>query len=238
MGKSPTLEVLNRFRRQPTQLFRGYTALAGRNLPFTGLQFPLFEYLKAYFLDRRKRKKLQKKAERGEGGGGRGGEIKVDGIWERARITALSAALAGTGAAWVTTPIDVIKTRIMLGAGDEVKKTPDSLRQGGGGGEAARVTAKQGALDVAKQIFKNEGMPGMFRGAILRSVWTAVGSGLYLGCYEGGRHYLEERRRDKDEEGGPAVLMGKTKKDLKGVKVGVGPSRSQGENLRKSGWQD
>lgn len=237
--KSPTVEVLKQFRRHPTKLFRGYTALAARNLPFTGLQFPMFEYLKGYLLDRRKRKKLQDRR-----GGEGGGVVKVDGIFERARITALSAALAGTGAAWVTTPIDVIKTRIMLGAGDEAMKTPHSAKNGGGGGsgssggsgEAARSTARQGAIDVATQILKSEGIRGIFRGAILRSLWTAFGSGLYLGCYEAGRHYLEERKREKDAEGGD--VLPRKERDWKDVKVGVWTSRGQGDNVRKSAWQE
>ena len=222
---SPTVEVLRLFRRHPTKLFRGYTALAARNLPFTGLQFPIFEHLKAFFLDRRKRKKAQQP--HGEAGGGL---PTLDGIFERARITALSAALAGTGAAWVTTPIDVVKTRIMLGAGDEAKKAPPHPRNNRGG-EAPRLTA----LDITKQILQTDGIRGMFRGAILRSLWTAFGSGLYLGCYEGGRHYLEERRRrgPSDEPAGD-VLMDK-ERDWKG---GAGPSRSQGQNVKKSAWQD
>lgn len=226
---SPTIEVLKQFRRQPTKLFRGYTALAARNLPFTGLQFPIFEHLKAYFLDRRKRNKARK-----------GQEGSVDGILERARITALSAALAGTGAAWVTTPIDVLKTRIMLAAGDETRQNsdPHPQKSGAGGDEAAKSRGRQTALALTKEILKTEGVKGMFRGALLRSIWTAFGSGLYLGCYEGGRHYLEERRRDGDERGGD-VLMGREKeKDWKGVKVGIGRSRSQGDEVGKSAWQD
>ncbi len=231
------MEVLRQFRAQPTKLFRGYTALAARNLPFTGLQFPMFEHLKSYFLDRRK----QKKSQSGEADG------KVDGIFERARITALSAALAGTGAAWVTTPIDVIKTRIMLSAGDEAKQdnNPHAIDGDAKGRVKAKPTptagpARQGALDVTRQILQSEGIRGMFRGALLRSLWTAFGSGLYLGCYEGGRHYLEERRRDRDETGGDA-LMGKARereRDWSGVKVGVGTSRSQGEKVGKSRWQE
>jgi solute carrier family 25 (mitochondrial S-adenosylmethionine transporter), member 26 len=230
------MEVLRQFRAQPTKLFRGYTALAARNLPFTGLQFPMFEHLKAYFLDRRKQKKIQS----GDTAAG-----KVDGIFERARITALSAALAGTGAAWITTPIDVIKTRIMLSAGDEAKqeKSPHAL-DGEGKGKATPTSTngsgRQSALDVTRHILRNDGIRGMFRGALLRSLWTAFGSGLYLGCYEGGRHYLEERRRDSDDEGGDVVMERnkEIKRDWKGLKVGIGPSRSQGEKVGKSGWQD
>lgn len=39
---SVTMQVLRHFKT-PSQLWRGYSALAARNLPFTAMQFPLFE---------------------------------------------------------------------------------------------------------------------------------------------------------------------------------------------------
>jgi len=42
---SVTIQALKQFQR-PSQLWRGYTALAARNLPFTAMQFPMFEHLK------------------------------------------------------------------------------------------------------------------------------------------------------------------------------------------------
>lgn len=221
--KSPTLEVLKQFRRQPTKLMTGYTALAARNLPFTGLQFPLFEYLKGYFIARRARRK------EGAGHGNR-----VDGIFERARITAMSAGLAGTAAAWVTTPIDVVKTRIMLKAGEEAGC------DNGGPSEAQRqqrlIRSKPSGWEVGRTILRTEGIQGIFRGAILRSVWTALGSGLYLGCYEGGRFWLEERRKAEEDLDQDFVV--EKMHSAAPTKVGVGASRSQGENIRKSAWQD
>lgn len=206
--RSPTIEVLKQFRRQPTNLWRGYTALAARNLPFTGLQFPIFEQLKDHFMAKRRRRK--------------GGE-PVDGIFERASITAMSAALAGSGAAWITTPIDVVKTRIMLSAGDETAKAA-AEEQG---------SARRSGWEVGRGVLKHEGVRGLFRGALLRSIWTAMGSGLYLGCYEGGRFYLEEQRRDSQANEGDAVMA----KDYKDVKVGIGKSRSQ-DVVKKSAWQE
>ena len=210
---STTLEVLKHFRRHPTKLWRGYTALAARNLPYTALQFPVFEHLKQYFLARRKQKK---------------GGKPVDGVFERASITAMSAGIAGSGAAWITTPIDVVKTRIMLAARDETSNSA-SDNSGGSGKKAAR---KSGWL-VGREILRNEGLRGLFRGAMLRSAWTTLGSGLYLGCYEGGRFYLENARKDAKANDGDFLM----KKDPKDIKVGIGRSRSQ-EVVKKSAWQD
>ena len=216
---SPTLEVLKNFRRRPTDLFRGYTALAARNLPFTALQFPVFEHLKTYFIQRRKQKK--------------GGKL-VDGIYERASITAMSAAIAGSGSAWITTPIDVVKTRIMLAAGAETSReaAEKSTRSSGEEKQVQRAPRKSG-FAVGREVLKAEGIKGLFRGALLRSVWTAMGSGLYLGAYEGGRFYLEDQRAAQGVKEGDS-LMGK---NLKDIKVGIGRSRSQ-DVVKKSAWQD
>ena len=56
-------------------------------------------------------------------------------------------------------------------------------------------TGQAGGYAIGKEIFRTEGLKGLFRGGLLRSLWTAVGSGLYLGTYESGRRYLEERRK-------------------------------------------
>lgn len=220
MGRkvSPTAYVFKKFRQQPTQLWRGYTALAARNLPFTALQFPIFEKLKVFFMQKRKTSK--------------GGE-PVDGIFERATITAGSAAIAGSGSAWITTPIDVVKTRIMLAASNESTKPKADSTQASWMTHGVAGARKSG-FTVAQEVFKQEGIKGLFRGAALRGGWTAMGSGLYLGSYEGGRFYLEDQRKQKNE--GDHVMQ--RERDWSNVKVGVGPSRSHGNEARKSGWQD
>ena len=214
---SPTAFVFKQFRKHPSRLWNGYTALAARNLPFTAMQFPAFEYLKKYFLDRRKAKNQGQ---------------PVDGIFERAWITAMSGGLAGSVAAWITPPFDVVKTRIMLAAGKESSQPkgdgpagPSWLTHGAAG-------QRKSQFAVAKEVIQEQGGRGLFRGAALRGAWTSLGSGLYLGCYEGGRFYLEDSRKKANE--GDHVMQ----KDWSDVKVGIGGSRSQGETLKKSAWQD
>ena len=217
-GRSTSLEVFKQFRKHPSGLWRGYTALAARNLPFTGLQFPLFEHLKSRLLARRKRQK---------------GDKRVDGVFERARITAMSAAVAGSGAAWITTPIDVVKTRIMLAAGEDKTMPKMAVAEDHGTSQRVEKASRKSGWEVARGVLRNEGVRGLFRGALLRSVWTAIGSGLYLSCYEAGRFYLEEQRKEaKASEGNH--FMGK---DLKDIQVGVGRSRSH-DVIKKSAWQE
>ncbi|KAI6713033.1 hypothetical protein JHW43_004404 [Diplocarpon mali] len=163
---SVSLQALKQFKR-PSQLFRGYTALAARNLPFTAMQFPMFEHLKESI-----------KAYREQNGTYSGDLI------ETALMTAVSAGCAGSVAAVITTPVDVVKTRIMLSAAGESSTTeakqevekakqkehsPDKLAQEKG------VRRKSG-FKVAKEILGESGVKGLFRGGILRAAWTALGT--------------------------------------------------------------
>jgi solute carrier family 25 S-adenosylmethionine transporter 26 len=212
-----TLQTLARFKSNPLALWRGYTALAGRNLPFTALQFPLFERLKEAIKKHRQ--------DRG---------TRTNTLLENGLITAASAGTAGAFAAVVTTPVDVVKTRIMLAAAssaaddqDKPTKTKSngpvdamgrSIQNKGEGLKAALQNSKEGLKDaiqnvakpvsrkgsiqIAKEIIADQGViKGLFRGGALRAVWTVIGSGLYLGVYETGRVYLAQRRgEDIDEE--------------------------------------
>ena len=190
-----TMIALRKFN-SPAQLWRGYTALAGRNLPFTAMHFPMYEYLRASAYASRKEK-----------------GIATGSIAEAASITAVSASFAGSIAAVATTPIDVVKTRIMLGAadsdqprGEELKKFINDLKAHGRDAMAEIKEAQQaarsgrgGALAVGREILRTEGVRGLFRGGAVRCVWTAWGSALYLGVYESGRMYLEGRRVEANE---------------------------------------
>ena len=48
-------------------------------------------------------------------------------------------------------------------------------------------------------MYREQGVPGLFRGAVLRGGWTAMGSGLYLGMYEVARVWLTQNRESADE---------------------------------------
>jgi hypothetical protein len=203
-----TVATLRRFRTQPLGLWRGYAALAGRNLPFTALQFPLLERIRAGIQRRR------------DETGARTHTLLESGV-----VTAVSAGLGGSVAAVVTTPVDVVKTRLMLSAveggaeGEEVGAgtARESVRRAkealvDAAGKTVEVAAKRGPVEavkravvrpdrpsswsVARDVVRQDGVRGLFRGGALRGVWTMVGAGLYLGVYDSGRIWLAQRRGD------------------------------------------
>lgn len=205
-----TVQTLAKFKSNPLALWRGYTALAGRNLPFTAMQFPMFERLKLGIKEYRDRRGLTT------------GTIVESGI-----ITAISAGSAGAVAAVITTPIDVVKTRIMLSAVDNAAQEaaqaqPKAKAEGlvdafGKSVESSKDTVKSAARNlnpmisseqkgqlsswkIGQDIVKEKGVKGLWRGGALRGVWTFVGAGLYLGAYESGRVYLAARRGENVDE--------------------------------------
>lgn len=210
-----TLQTLKRFQSNPLALWRGYTALAGRNLPMTAIQFPLFERVRDGI-----------KRYRNERG------IRTGSIYESGWITAVSAGSAGSVAAVVTTPVDVVKTRIMLAAAESAGADQKGGGSGSGSGpgpaassssntlvdatgktvQAAKENLKEkvqnvtkpvsnkGSVQIAREIMAESGVKGLFRGGALRGVWTLIGAGLYLGVYESSRVYLASRRGEQLDE--------------------------------------
>ncbi|KAI1377014.1 mitochondrial carrier [Hypoxylon crocopeplum] len=176
------------------KLLSGYTALVARNLPFTAIQFPIFESLRARIWDRR-----PGASESGAGNGTRGERS----LLETGVVTGTSAGLAGSFAAVVTTPMDVVKTRMMLAAGNNWDVKQGAHDRMIAPQDASRYNAR-GGLAVAREVIAERGVYGLFRGAALRAVWTAVGSGLYLGTYEVAKVWLVRRRgHDNEHESFP-----------------------------------
>ncbi|OLN88305.1 putative mitochondrial carrier C12B10.09 [Colletotrichum chlorophyti] len=195
-GRSTSLEALRQVTGSgaPRRLFSGYTALVARNLPFTAIQFPIFEHVRTAAWSART-------------GGRPAGEER--GLVETAVVTGGSAGAAGAFAAFITTPSDVVKTRMMLSAGDDrsnassgiVGKTPSSPTSSSSSSSSSSQNSR-GSLAVTRDVYRQHGVRGFFRGAALRATWTAVGSGLYLGTYEMSKVWLTRGKDESDVIGG------------------------------------
>ncbi|KAK0708950.1 mitochondrial carrier domain-containing protein [Lasiosphaeria miniovina] len=135
------------------ELYRGWGITVMREVPFTVLQFPLWEALKAWGRERRERT-------------GRGllGDVG-------AAESALYGSLAGAVAAGVTTPLDVLKTRVMLSAQRESLAT------------------------IVRTIVRDHGVRPFFAGIGPRVMWISIGGAIFLGSYQWAVNTLEPRRR-------------------------------------------
>ncbi|VUC34888.1 unnamed protein product [Clonostachys rosea] len=171
--------MLGTGRGSMRRLFTGYTALVARNLPFTALQFPMFEHLRARLWASR-------------GGDESGTPSREQQLLETGVISGASAGSAGAVAAYITTPSDVVKTRMMLSAGE---------RRADDGAHSSQGKSKLGAWTVTQLVYKERGIRGFFRGGLFRAGWTALGSGLYLGTYDVAKLWLNRRRARRDDAG-------------------------------------
>lgn len=115
--------------------YRGWSTTILREIPFTMIQFPLYEWLKKVWSNKQ--------------------NSQVNPLQG-----AICGSIAGGFAAAVTTPLDVLKTRIMLSA----NRVPLST--------------------LAKTIYKEEGFNAFLRGIGPRTMWISAGGAIFLGVYE------------------------------------------------------
>lgn len=89
--------------------------------------------------------------------------------WE----AAICGSIAGGIAAAITTPLDVIKTRLML-----------SQRSPVGAGGAPSSAYYSGITSTFKRILAEEGPRALFSGVGPRVMWISIGGSIFLGVYE------------------------------------------------------
>ncbi|KAK5126727.1 hypothetical protein LTR85_009661 [Meristemomyces frigidus] len=122
-------------------LYKGASACLLRDVPFSAIYFPTYSHLKRDYFGESPTKKL--------------GILQL--------LTA--GAIAGMPAAYLTTPCDVIKTRLQVEA-----------RKGD--------TAYTGLRDAASKVFKEEGFQAFFKGGVARVLRSSPQFGFTLAGYE------------------------------------------------------
>lgn len=119
-----------------TELYRGWTITIVREVPFTVIQFPIWEALKEY------RRRTT-------------GSPVVSAV-----ESGLFGSIAGAIAAGITTPLDVLKTRMML------------------------ARKKEGAWMMARKILRESGPRAFVSGIGPRIMWISIGGAIFLGSYQ------------------------------------------------------
>ncbi|KAI0137192.1 mitochondrial carrier domain-containing protein [Xylariales sp. AK1849] len=119
------------------ELYRGWGITVMREVPFTVIQFPLWEAMKAWG---RRRK---------------GGGLEVS-----AGESAVYGSISGAVAAGITTPLDVLKTRVMLSQ------------------------EREKVIPVLRGILKAHGIRPFFAGIGPRVMWISAGGAIFLGSYQ------------------------------------------------------
>jgi solute carrier family 25 S-adenosylmethionine transporter 26 len=118
------------------ELYRGWSITIMREVPFTVIQFPLWEALKRWRIH----------------GTGRNQVTGIEG--------GLLGSVAGAVAAGITTPLDVLKTRMML------------------------AKERQPMFTMLSSILRESGPRAFFAGIGPRVGWISVGGAIFLGSYQ------------------------------------------------------
>ncbi|KAH7876042.1 mitochondrial carrier domain-containing protein [Lentinula edodes] len=136
--------------------YRGFGITVMREIPFTSLQFPLYELLKLRLSGALGRKPLY------------------------AHEAAICGSIAGGFSAAVTTPLDVLKTRVMLDMRDPTLPSPSLLSR-------------------FRTIYVEEGTRALFAGVAPRTMWISAGGAVFLGVYEWVAGGLMSSRHDTEK---------------------------------------
>lgn len=119
-------------------VYRGFGTTIMREVPFSFIQFPLWEYLKLQW-------------------------EPTTGLPLTPISVAVCGAISGGIAAGLTTPLDVIKTRIML---------------------AEAGTKNTTVTKLIKSIYREKGIKGLFAGFVPRVMWITLGGSIFFGFYD------------------------------------------------------
>ena len=144
--------------KDDTVLILVFVKIVGNEeIPFAFIQFPIYEWLKKRWAEAR---------------GVEAPLLPVQG--------ALWGSFSGAIAAALTTPLDVIKTRLMLG-------------DDGAGGKY------EGLLDTGKRILREEGGVKLFAGIQPRVMWIGIGGFVFFGAYEQSKEFLMARQDGSEQ---------------------------------------
>ncbi|CDO93711.1 unnamed protein product [Kluyveromyces dobzhanskii CBS 2104] len=153
--KNLTDAVMTIIRREgwPT-LFFGYKATLSRDLPFSGLQFAFYEKFRQFAFT------LENKT------------FDEDLSLSSEIVT---GAAAGGLAGIITTPLDVVKTRIQTQLPEIPENSSRTQQQ-----QTLTSSITKGMITV----YKTEGLIGLFSGVGPRFIWTSVQSSIMLLLYQ------------------------------------------------------
>lgn len=120
-------------------IYRGFGSTIFREIPFSLIQFPMWEYFKENWQP-------------------------VTGLELTPYYVALCGAVSGGVAAGLTTPLDVIKTRIMLAE--------------------QKLARNISITSVLKSVYREQGIRGLFAGFVPRVLWITLGGAVFFGFYD------------------------------------------------------
>jgi solute carrier family 25 (mitochondrial S-adenosylmethionine transporter), member 26 len=151
---SATLRGISSMQGGWTNFYTGYFTTVLREIPFAFIQFPIWEKLK-------------------------GTIAAYQGYAATPVQGGICGTISGSFAAAITTPLDVVKTRLMLGT------------------DVHGVQYK-GFTHTLGRIYAEEGWRALFSGVVPRTFWIGIGGFVFLGAYEQSKLMLGGETEDRE----------------------------------------
>ena len=156
-GHTPLLTIRNiikesngSFNSLRNNIYKGFGMTIMREIPFTCIQFPLYEFMK----------------QKWRNFDGSDSDLAP---WKGA----LCGSFSGATAAALTTPLDVIKTRLML----------------------SKLSSKVTITEIIKELYlEDKSGKSFFKGIGPRTLWIGIGGAVFLGVYETASSLLKEKK--------------------------------------------
>ncbi len=158
------MHIIIRFPIHTTyRFYTGFGTTAAREIPFAFIQMPIWEFLKV-------------KA------------AAAQGLDDASKLPAwhggVCGGIGGAVAAAVTTPLDVVKTRLMTQAAS-------TCATAGAGAQVVKPY-EDAMLKTMRRIAQEEGPRALLSGLGPRTFWISTGGFVFFGAYEKARHLLAE----------------------------------------------
>ncbi|KAJ1022410.1 hypothetical protein NDA13_005317 [Ustilago tritici] len=166
--------------------YRGFGSTVGREVPFTCIQFPLYERLKLEMA--RSRANSQSASASALEKGDRKRSISDQELvrnlptWQ----AGLAGSIAGAIAAGLTTPLDVVKTRIMLHTKQSAPSPSATIYVAATAAETLPRGVNTDIIPTLLHIGRTEGVKTLFSGFLPRTMWIGLGGAVFLGTFDAG----------------------------------------------------
>lgn len=145
-------------------LFRGLGSTLLRDVPFSGIYWTTFESTKRAF-------------------------NKPDSEKNSFLFNFFCGSVAGSIAAFVTVPFDVVKTHQQIELGEKEIYTDGKIQQ-----RASNMT------DIVRNIYKNHGLKGLFTGLMPRIFKVAPACAIMISTFEYGKQFFQKYNSQKYKE--------------------------------------
>ncbi|PWN44049.1 mitochondrial carrier [Ceraceosorus guamensis] len=157
-------------------LYRGFAGTVGREIPFTCIQFPLYEALKRRIARSNALRSGQRDSSVSESYATTASPASAADLptWQ----AGLAGSAAGGIAAASTTPLDVVKTRIMLER-RSITQATEPAKSSAPALKASGVNSR--IIPTLLHVARTEGLAALFAGVVPRTLWISGGGFVFLG---------------------------------------------------------